>query len=391
MRSWFLLFLLPLLLSTTTPFPAGALDLGAELRAVAEGIADPYGVVPGATGEGWGAAGFSARLMASGRAEPFALDVHLLLEAAASGAGAPPLAEPPASPFRAWDLNRAEVGEDGRSLSLAELDRLSLAWEGPGARVTAGRFAATWGQGWFFNPFDLFGAFALTAVDRSWKAGIDGAAATVALGEFAEMAMVGVPEGDGHPGSGAVHLIFPAGRWSLTALAGKALDDQVTGAGASADLAGSKVYGEALHTRPADEEDFLQAVLGWERQTGPNTHLLLEGYFNGWGSAHPDDYPALLLSPRFLAGRVPALGCAEAAVEATGQLTPLLVGGVGAAANLSDGSVLVHLLGDYSLSDYASLKGGVFAGLGERPRSGLPRSEYGSYPVQAYVELVATF
>jgi hypothetical protein len=379
--------LLLVFLAAAAPLSAGALDLGAELRTVAEGIADPYGVVPGATGEGWGAAGLSARLMASERAEPFALEVHLLLEAAAAGAGAPPLAEPDSSPFRAWDLTTGGVRDDGRVLSLAEVDRCALSWEGTGTRVTAGRFAVTWGQGWFFNPFDLFGAFALTAVDRSWKAGIDGAAATVSLGEFAEAAAVAaMTDEEDHPGSGAVRMIFPAGRWSLTVLAGKVLDEQAAGVGASADLAGSKVYGEALHTRPGDEEDFLQAVLGWERQTGPNTHLLVEGYFNGWGSAHPDDYPALLLSSRFLAGRAPALGRAEAAVEATGQLAPLLVAGAGAVANLSDGSVLVHLLGDYSLSDFASIKGGVFAGLGERPRAGLPRSEYGSYPVRAYLE-----
>lgn len=357
------------------------------------GVVDAFELVPGATRNGFSGIGLSLRLMADQRGEALSAQAHLLIDLVSLSPGAPPPAPSADSPFRAWDLGAfSRQGE--RAAARSELDRLWLTWEGSGVRVTGGRFGLTWGEGWFFNPLDLFGAFPLDAVNRAWKPGIDGGVATLGLGEFGEAAVAAVPRTDRRAGSAAVRVIFPAGRVSLSLVAGEVARDRVGGAGASADLAGSKVYAQALFTDPPQEtgeDGFWQGVAGWERQTGAQTHLLLELYRNGWGARGAAEYPARLGSPRLLSGRVPAIGRYQLAAEGSAQLTPLLTGGIGGVSNLDDGSTLGHLSLDYSLSDYADLKGTVFAGLGRRPREGIPRSEWGLAPARIAVELSASF
>jgi len=360
------------------------------MRLTLSEVVDGYDLVPGATRTHFGGGDLSARVMAAERGGPFLGEAHLLLGINTLFPGAPRPHPPAPSLFRAWDLESLSTW-GRRTTAGAELDRLSLSWEGPGVRVTAGRFALTWGEGWFFNPFDLFGAFPLTAVDRSWKPGIDGAAATVAVGEFSEAVLAVLPVTGEREGSAAGRVVFPAGEASLSLTAGKLVDDEVAGAGASADLAGSKIYLQALLTRPEVEGGFWQWVAGWERQTGPQTHLLLELYGNGWGTGEPSGYPVRLASPRYLSGRIPVIGRRELAAEGTLQLTPLVTWGAGGVFNLDDGSTLAHLALTCSLSDYADLKGVAFVGLGRRPQGGLPMSEFGSSPAEGTVELAVSF
>jgi hypothetical protein len=380
--------------------PSYALDLSVELRATGESVAGPivfsssdapFATVSAATGDSYGGAGLSARVMARARAGPWSGEAHLLLGAERRSAGAPGAQSAAGGPYRVMDL--AWRGDEGRTATSASFDRLSLAWEGPGARITAGRFATTWGEGWFFSPLDLFGAFPLTATDRSFKPGIDGASVTLPLHDFAEVAGVMVPRSqEGRRQSAAIRALFPVGKASVNLLGGAVAGDGITGLGVSTDLAGSRVYGELTRVDAAFYEGvFSQWLLGWERQTGPSTHLLVELFRNGWGSPDVEGYAVRLRVPRFLEGRTPTLGRYELAGEATFQLTPLLTGGAGGVVNLLDGSALAQLSFGYSLSDFVTLRGGAYRGVGEGPRGGAPRSEFGLLPARAYLELVASF
>jgi hypothetical protein len=53
------------------------------------------------------------------------------------------------------------------------LDRLYLALNQDWGSVRVGRQAITWGNGFIFNPMDLFNPFPPTATDRDYKVGDD--------------------------------------------------------------------------------------------------------------------------------------------------------------------------------------------------------------------------
>jgi hypothetical protein len=131
-------------------------------------------------------------------------------------------------------------------------------------------------------------------------------------------------------------------------------------------------------------------VAGVESQVGPYTHMLGEVYVNGWGSNDPDDYP----TARYLAGQTLTSGRVNGALQLSRQMTPLLTVTSALFANLSDGSVLARMDGGWSVSDFTTLTGGIFVGLGERPDPGiLPesvvwKSEYGGAPLTIYLELI---
>ncbi len=341
---------LPLLLALalTFPVPCLALDLSFEATLSADSSSDPgdEGLPRGERGSA------TLRVMAGEEVSRFRFEGHLLLGAAwqEPGVALPTLAVPFRVEELAWE---EEWGEEGRGS--AEVDRLLASFEGEGWRVTAGRQAVAWGEGWFFNPLDLFGGFPLTALERTYLPGIDALAVTAGLGRFSELSLVGVPATEGAEASGAGRLLLPAGRGAITLAGGSVSGETVAGAGWSADLRGSKLTLAHL----VREQSSLTAA-GWERQTGPGTHLLVEAERDTGGSD-------------------------RAAAEGSLQLSPLWVGAAAVFLNLSDGSGLARVDATRSLSDFADLRLGASAGWGDRPVGLFPRSEFGSYPVTLFL------
>lgn len=292
------------------------------------------------------------------------------------------------NPFRYWDLEETHH-RSAHTMVFSEIDRLSVTLDRPGYRISLGRQAVTWGESYYYNPEDLFGAFALTDVTRLHKPGLDAAALTVPFDSFSEISVVGIP-GKDQDSSTALRLIFPAGKASVSLVGGSIAGDTVLGGGLSIDVRGTRIYGEAVATDPEGGDDFVELVAGGERWIDEYTHILGEIYYNGWGSSDPGGYTGLLASDRYLQGRSLTLGRTSAALDVTRQLTPLLTGRTVAFVNLSDGSFLLRLDGIYSLSETSDLVGGIWAGVGDRTDGDL-NSEYGDVPVSLYAELVVNF
>ena len=53
------------------------------------------------------------------------------------------------------------------------LDRLSVTFQPYWGTLQIGRQALTWGNGFLFNPMDLFNPFSPTQIDREYKPGDD--------------------------------------------------------------------------------------------------------------------------------------------------------------------------------------------------------------------------
>ncbi len=347
---------------------------------------DPYvtgDTVPAAV---WG---MSGRYMLQETAGSLFFELHILAALNTSSSPSTTGTSIASSPFRVLDLESTHYEGDRTTLS-SELDRLSVTFEGSLARVTIGRQAITWGEAFFFNIEDLFGAFPATETNRLHKTGIDAAAVTLSTGPFSELTAVGVPGGD-EPASLGLRYQFPSGDGNFSLVGGKFAQDTSAGIGFAGDYSGTKLYFHGLLTTPDIQDSFTQFVLGAERQLDSLTHFTGELYRNGWGSSDPADYTLLALTDRFREGRSLTLGRWSAAGQVSRILSPLLTGSAALFVNLNDGSTLIRVDGGYSLSNNSDFRGGLLLGLGERKRGSILRSEYGSVPPGLFWELIVNY
>ncbi len=358
--------------------------VGLELDGKVTGVVDPYGAT-GSEGHGslWE---FSGRAMYQESFGSLDTEFHWLGQSVHSAGDIRFSLVPSGSPFRSLDLETVHRQND-KTIIFSEIDRLSLAWNSPKLGLTVGRQAVSWGEAFYFNIGDIFGAFPITETNRRYKPGIDAVTATVNLGSFSDLSLVSVPA-ENESDSVAAHLIFPLGSGTFSLTGGRILENDKAGAGYTVDIAGTQVYGTLLLTGTSDGEDYSQTVVGAERQVGPNTFLIGELYRNGWSTGDPDDYPAMILTDEFTSGSVLTLGRYGLAFQVSQQVSPLVSLTPAIFANLSDGSVLLRMDGALSLSDFTDMTGGLFIGLGERPDAGILRSEYGTVPISIYVEIV---
>ena len=358
--------------------------VGLELTGKATGIEDTYEATGSEnSGSLWE---FSGRVMYQESFGRLDTEIHWLGQFNKSTGDLVFPPELPESPFRILDLEKVHH-QDDQTVLFSEFDRLSLTWSTPDLSLIAGRQAISWGEAFYFNIGDVFGAFPITETNRRYKPGIDAMTAILNLGSFSSLSLVGVPVAN-ESDSFAANILFPLGPGTFSLTGGRILEDDEAGAGYSVDIAGTQIYGTLVLTRTADGEDISQAVAGAQRQVGPNTFLLGEFYQNGWGTTDTDDYPTLILTEGYRKGKALTLGKYNLAFQVSQQVSPLVTLTPAVFANISDSSALLRMDGSYSISDFTDMTGGLFFGLGERPDNGIPQSEYGGVPTSVYVEIV---
>ncbi len=358
--------------------------VGVELDSGLWATADPYEVL-GDEGDG-GTWELSARIMYQESFGSADAEIHWLATALGSFGKTEPAVPDGDNPFRSLDIEDTHHTGD-RSTLVSEIDRLSLTFSGGNMSFIAGRQAVSWGEAYYYNIGDLFGAFPVTETNRTYKTGIDALSATISFGFFSDLSLVFVPSDD-REDSAAATLLIPAGTGSLSLTVGSILELEEMGAGYTLDVKGTKIYGTYLFSSPEDGDSFNEFVLGGERQVGPLTHVLGEIYYNGWGADDPDKYSGLILTQRFLDGRALSLGRLSGVMQVSRQMTPLISITPAVFANLSDGSALLRMDGSYSASDLTSVSAGVFLGLGDRPDGLSLGSEFGTVPLTVYLEIV---
>ena len=331
----------------------------------------------------------SGRLMVQETAGDLFMEVHALtsLTGWSNSSGRP--GAPSTSLFRSLDLGTSGTPRNN-TMASAEVDRLLVSLDRQKFRLTLGRQAVTWGNAFYFNIEDLFGAFSLADISRLHKPGMDAALLTLPLGSFSELTIVGVPRGDAS-GSGAGYLLFPAAGGTLTLVGGSIAGDLEAGGGYTFDISGTKLYAQVLYTDSDGKNAFGQATAGAERQLGTSTHFVGELHYNGWGSTDTEAYSALRISDRFVDGRNLTVGKWNAALDLSYQLTPLFTGHSVAFVNLTDPSMLLRLYGLYSLSDFSQFIAGINYGFGDSPEGSVLNSEYGGVPLTVNLELVMDF
>jgi hypothetical protein len=190
-----------------------------------------------------------------------------------------------------WTLDR-----DPARLLVNRVDRLSASlFLGP-TTLEVGRQVITWGNGFLFNPFDLFGPFAPVETERDYKRGEDGLLWQIDGGRrYGDLEVVSVFRRD-EAGGGVSwreasvaakhHRLISNGSWEMTSLAAKHYGDVVLGAGVMGRLGDVVCRSEWTYTvlrpRGGAWTGVVNMDIAWI-WGGLNSHAGIEYYFSGFG------------------------------------------------------------------------------------------------------------
>lgn len=274
-----------------------------------------------------------------------------------------------------------------------EIDRAVYQRHFSTSTLSIGRQPIDWGSGRFWQPFNVFGAFAPTDLDTDYKAGIDTLIYDWYPSPFSSLTAVyafAPDDSDTHSNSAALYYRQPAGEQSEIALiVGEVVDNRLWGASVESEWSGVgwRVEG-VFFDQPQPAQDGLLWIAGLDYQFENGTLLNLEWYDNTLGSGSqsslPQGHASLLIQnglQQHLSRQVLGMGLSK-------DLTPLLHGSYTLLLSpLRDNqkerhvSSLHQFNALYSLSDESDLLVSFqfTQGKGLNP-SGQPQSEFGHQP-----------
>ncbi len=292
----------------------------------------------------------------------------------------------PEDSTRLFDLTHVALDERRFAL-LTRLDRLSVGLTGRRGVLRFGRQAVTWGNGFLFNPMDIFNPFDPTAVDKEYKTGDDMLYGQLLRARGDDLQGVVVLRrdpltGDVEQDRGSValkyHALFGAGE--LDVLVAEHYGDGLLGVGGNLSVGGAVWRGDVIVSD--GEEVTVSAVTSLSASWmtgGKNTSGAVELYYNGFGQSDgrygAEDLvtnPALL--ERVGRGELFNLGRAYLAASATIEITPLFLLTPNVFVNVEDPSGLLQIVAQRDLQQDLLLQFAVALPLGA------DGTEYGGIP-----------
>ncbi|MDI3323888.1 hypothetical protein QKW35_05830 [Pontibacterium granulatum] len=302
----------------------------------------------------------------------------------------------PSDLFRYRELAGDAFAHDGdhhQARVRFEIDRLHYQHRFANGSLSIGRQPVDWGSGRFWQPLNVFGAFAPADLDTDFKAGIDSLIYDWYPTTFSSLSAVYAvaPRGEIRFGnSAALYYRLPAGeRSELALLAGEVVDNRVVGASFESEWSGIGWRVEAIHyDQPDRRTDGLFWIAGLDYQFDNGTLLNLEWHQNALGS--PDETGLEAIADSFLvqSGLQQQLGRQALGLGLSDDLTPLLRGSYTLLLSpLRDADNQRHLSSLhqftllYSLSDESDLLLSALLTAGRGlDSSGHPHSEFGHIP-----------
>ena len=307
-----------------------------------------------------------------------------------------------AAPFRVTPLDWRIVGSTADAWE-HEIDRLNLRVRVPRAELTLGRQAIGWGRGVMFGAVDLFAPFSPLEADREWRRGVDAARADIRLTDRSSLDLVAA-FGRSWDASAI------AGRWraytravDVELMAGRRARDAFGGVTSSAPIGEAAVHGElAVFATPSDESangggPVWKAVAGGSYRFPIGSGLLTyaEYHFSGFGAARPQEIVPLLSTPafveRYLRGDTQILSKHALAVTGSYEQSPDWAWSGQWVFNPADGSGIVSPGFTFTVRDNVSFDGQAYFPYGRPPVGFQLRSEYGTAPLAAFLQLRVYF
>ena len=279
------------------------------------------------------------------------------------------------------------------------LDRLEVSWSPTNVfELTAGRQVVSWATTLFLTPTDPFSPFSPADPFRVFRAGVDAVRARVYPGPLSELDVVLRPtknEGVGEELTVLGRGLTTWNNWEISGWGGSLYGDVAGALGASGSVGSSALRGEGV-VREVDGEVVFRGTIGFDRQftvSKRDLFVVLEYQRDGLAASSASEYAELLQSDPFLRGELQVLGRNEAVAQASFQIHPLWSLAALGLWNLNDGSFLVSPSFSCSLSNEASVTGGVFFGFGDDMATTLEPlpSEYGTFGTTVYLSFSLFF
>ena len=291
--------------------------------------------------------------------------------------------EPLSDDRRLMDLTHT-ITEEKSWFLVQRLDRLYLALNRSWGSVRIGRQAVTWGDGFIFNPMDLFNPFPPTAIDRDYKTGDDMINAQISLPQFGNFQFLYVarrnPENhkvESDQASIATKLHFATGTTEFDLMTAKNYEDPVIGIGSTGYLGETAWRVDGTWTFLEDGDDYLSLVANMDYSWmwfDKNFYGFIEYYFNGIGK---DNYPDALLDPniteRLARGELFVLGRNYLSGQIQVELHPLVNVFFTAINNIEDPSGILQPYATWDITQNLQLTGGL------RVSYGAQGTEYGGF------------
>jgi len=286
---------------------------------------------------------------------------------------------------RLMDLADTIADKDSYFL-IQRLDRLYLALMPQWGSIKIGRQAITWGNGFIFNPFDLFNPFPPTVIDRDYKVGDDMLNVQTSIPGMGHLQGLYVARRDPDSDSVSTDQASVAGKLQVAAgttefefMGAKHFEDYIAGVGTAGYIGNAawRVDGTWTFLNDDDEDDYLSLVANmdysWE-WFDKNFYGFIEYYFNGLGK---DDYQDALLEPaiaeRVARGELFALGRHYLSGHIQLELHPLFKVFLTSINNVEDPSGTLQPYATWDIIQNLQLTGGVNVSYGAKD------TEYGGF------------
>ncbi len=302
------------------------------------------------------------------------------------------------APYRIRPLDWSLDASSGRSWR-HEIDRANAQVHAGRAEITLGRQAIGWGRGVMFGAVDLFAPFSPLEADREWRCGVDAARSDFKLTDRTSLDLVGAFGPSIDESAFAARFRGYTQALDLEVMAGRRARDVFGGITTSAAVGDAELHGELAGFRvPPDLRAGTRGVV-WKAVAGGSYRFpigsgvltFVEYHYSGFGAENPEQIPALLTTPafveRYIRGDMQILSRHAVATMASYEPSPEVAWSAQWLHNPRDRSGVVAPNVTYTLSDAASIAGTVYLGYGRLPDAGVLRSEYGTTPTSALIQL----
>ncbi len=293
-----------------------------------------------------------------------------------------------------------KTGTDSSTRIGHELDRAVYKRRFSQVAASLGRQPIDWGSGRFWQPMNVFGAFAPTDLDTDFKAGIDAAVVDWFPSAFSSLTAVYAlsPRNDkAIDDSAAVRYRRQVGeRSEMALLAGRVIGNDVVGASFESDWAGLGWRIEGVRYRlEQPREHSLFWIAGVDYQFNDGTLVSAEWHDNSRSATRETALIGTQTDPLVASGLQPQLSRRVLGLSAEKDITPLVHGSyklflspLEDADGRTHTSLLHQLSLVYSVSNESDLLLSLLYASGKGLNAqGQPRSEFGHQPASVTLRL----
>lgn len=312
----------------------------------------------------------------------------------------------------ALPLTWTAFDEDGPFHLRGRTDRLVFVVHGPKIDVAVGRQPVSFGNGRFFTPLDLVSPFTPATIDTEYKPGVDAVRVDVFPTFSSSITAVAAFSGDeGWTGGWterdvtvALHGQGTVGVTDLGAMYAFVEGDHVVGVTVASGVGPVGLFGDVAVTVPREDledDPFVRAVVGLDGRPSSTTMVSGELYVQSFGSVRATDLLDTLSGERARRGEIWLAGLAYLGLTVSQEITPLVSVSLTTLTNLTEPSSLIVPGLSWSVAANADVLAGAYIPVGTRPENRTPtldnllpvafRSEFGTYPASAYLQVRAYF